>query len=46
MVGTDGIVRFDRSGMMRLVAGAPATARSDSVGERSGAARVCVTFGP
>jgi hypothetical protein len=41
-VGADGVARFDRSGMIRLVGRrATATARADTRLERPGAARKC-----
>ena len=46
-VGTDGVARFDRSGMIRLVAGAPRGKHVLTlVLERSRAARVCVHLRP
>ena len=44
-VGADGVARFDRSGMIRLVAGVPQRRqRVDTRLERHGAARICVHF--
>jgi hypothetical protein len=42
-VGADGVARFDRSGIIRLVAGVPRRrARADTRLERPGATRICV----